>query len=191
MSKENILAVTAATYDQEVRKSDRPVVVDFWGTLCGPCKMIKPQFERLADLHGDRIKFVTVNVEENKDLVRELGIRSMPTFKVYDKGVVVHETVGAPLFGQLVGFLAILSERLKEEEVQTDETPSVPTDLQKVKTLFEELGIDFKESPRPDPHGIVLLLEAKSSDKVKGYNGFHSEYEFDKDGKFLHVGIWE
>jgi thioredoxin 1 len=88
-------AVTDATFDAEVLKNDKPVLVDYWAEWCGPCKMIAPVLEALAAEHGDKIDVVKLNVDENPEVTRRYGILNIPTLGVFRDGEVVKELVGA------------------------------------------------------------------------------------------------
>jgi thioredoxin 1 len=88
-------AVTDATFDAEVLKNDKPVLVDYWAEWCGPCKMIAPVLEALAAEHGDKIDVVKLNVDENPEVTRRYGILNIPTLGVFRNGEVVKELVGA------------------------------------------------------------------------------------------------
>ncbi|KAE8210566.1 hypothetical protein CF319_g3854 [Tilletia indica] len=76
-------------------KDNKAVVIDFWAEWCGPCKMISPIFEKLADQHGEKVKFFKVDVDAAPDIGQELGIRAMPTFQLYVDGQKSGEVVGA------------------------------------------------------------------------------------------------
>lgn len=210
-TNEKILTVTADTFEQAVLKSTRPVVVDFWGTTCGPCRMIKPRFEALADEFSDAFQFVAINIEANKELVKDLGLRSMPTFRVYFGGEARFEVTGIQTFNDLTAFLAgakqtyhdlQVAKETSTVEVEAVEVPVLQrnyegTDVAKFRTLFDEMGITYDmmegsyNSDNVEKAALVLQLEAKEGEKVKGYHGFVCEYYFDFDGKFIEVGIWE
>ena len=87
--------VTDATFDDEVRKSDVPVVVDFWAEWCGPCRMIGPALEELSEQYGGRVKVAKVNVDENPDVAARLGVRGIPSLFLFKDGQVVSNKVGA------------------------------------------------------------------------------------------------
>lgn len=89
------VAVTDATFEEEVLKSDVPVVVDFWAEWCGPCKMIGPVLEELAGEYGDKVKIAKVNVDENPASPAQMGVRGIPTLFLFKDGQVVSNKVGA------------------------------------------------------------------------------------------------
>jgi thioredoxin 1 len=95
------LKVTDASFESEVLKADRPVVVDFWAEWCGPCKMIAPALEEIATELGDSAKVVKLNVDENPGVAGKLGIRSIPTLIVFRNGAAVAQKVGAAPKGAL------------------------------------------------------------------------------------------
>jgi len=88
-------AVTDATFDAEVLKSDLPVVVDFWAEWCGPCKMIGPSLEELSEEMADKVKIVKVNVDENPSAPAQMGVRGIPSMFLFKDGQVVSNKVGA------------------------------------------------------------------------------------------------
>jgi thioredoxin 1 len=88
-------AVTDESFETDVLKSDKPVLVDYWAEWCGPCKMIAPVLEAIAAEHGDKIDIVKLNVDENPEVTRRYGILNIPTLGVFQNGEVVKELVGA------------------------------------------------------------------------------------------------
>ena len=88
-------AVTDATFDQEVRNADVPVVVDFWAEWCGPCRQIGPALEELAAEYAGKVKIVKVNVDENPDAPAALGVRGIPALFMFKDGQVVSNRMGA------------------------------------------------------------------------------------------------
>jgi thioredoxin 1 len=89
------VAVTDATFDTEVRKSDIPVVVDFWAEWCGPCKQIGPALEELSEQYAGKVKIVKVNVDENPDSPAQMGVRGIPALFMFKGGEIVSNKVGA------------------------------------------------------------------------------------------------
>lgn len=102
--------VTTATFDAEVLKSSRPVLVDFWAEWCGPCRAVGPILEEISDEYGSKIKIVKLNTDEESAIAIKYGISSIPTMNVFVNGEVVKTIVGAKpkpaLLKDLATFLA-------------------------------------------------------------------------------------
>lgn len=94
MSK--VINANASNFEQEVLKSELPVLVDFWAPWCGPCRMMAPVLDELSDDMGDKLKVVKVDVEDadNQGLAMQYQIQSIPNMKLFKNGQVVHEFVG-------------------------------------------------------------------------------------------------
>jgi len=87
--------VTAADFDQVVLKSSIPVLVDFWAEWCGPCRAVGPILEEISNEHGDKIKIVKLNTDEEGAIAMKYGISSIPTMNIFVNGEVVKSIVGA------------------------------------------------------------------------------------------------
>jgi thioredoxin 1 len=101
-------AFTDQNFDQEVVKSNIPVLVDFWAPWCGPCQMMTPIVEELAQVMGDKAKIGKVNVDENPAISSQYGIMSIPSIKIFVGGKVVKEFVGVQSVDVLKNELANL-----------------------------------------------------------------------------------
>ena len=86
--------VTDATFEADVLKSDKPVIVDYWAEWCGPCRQVSPILEEIASEH-DEIQVVKLNVDDNPKTSQQYGIMNIPTMSVFKNGEVVKEIVGA------------------------------------------------------------------------------------------------
>ncbi|MGB0498253.1 MAG: thioredoxin [Rubricella sp.] len=97
--------VSDATFEEDVLKSDIPVVVDFWAEWCGPCKQIGPALEELSDAYDGRVKIVKVNVDENPSTPAQFGVRGIPALFMVKGGEVVSSKVGAAPKAALQGWI--------------------------------------------------------------------------------------
>ncbi len=86
--------VTDATFETEVLKSDKPVLVDFWAPWCGPCRMVAPLVEELAGEYAGRVRFLKLNTDENLETASKYGIRSIPTLLMFKDGQSVDQIIG-------------------------------------------------------------------------------------------------
>jgi thioredoxin 1 len=89
-----ILDVTDATFEQEVLKSDRPVLIDFWAEWCAPCRQLAPTIKELAEEYGDKLRVVKIDVDANPKTASQMQVRAMPTLLMVKNGAVVGQLVG-------------------------------------------------------------------------------------------------
>ncbi len=92
---DQVSSVSDNNFDNEVLGADVPVLVDFWAPWCGPCRMVGPVMEELAEDRGQAVKVVKVNVDESTQVASQMGIRSIPTVMLFDGGELRETMVGA------------------------------------------------------------------------------------------------
>ncbi len=94
MAGGHTLEFTDTNFEEEVLKSDKPVIVDFWAEWCGPCRMMAPAVETLADEYAGRAKVGKLNVDENQSITARFSIRSIPTLLLFKDGQIREQLVG-------------------------------------------------------------------------------------------------
>jgi len=95
MANDRIINLTDSDFDEQIKKLEGPVLVDFWATWCAPCKAVAPTLEQLADEMAGVATVAKVNVDENGDIANRFGIRSIPTLMLFKGGRIVDQIVGA------------------------------------------------------------------------------------------------
>ena len=105
MASDLIKHVSDSTFEQDVLKSDKPVLVDYWAEWCGPCKMIAPILDEVAGSYGTKLQVAKMNVDENREIPAKFGIRGIPTLMLFKNGELAATKVGAMSKAQLTAFL--------------------------------------------------------------------------------------
>jgi len=99
------LTIKSDNFDELVMKSDKPVMIDFWAVWCGPCRMVAPTIDKLAEDYKGRAVVGKVNVDEESDLAEQFRVMSIPTLYVLKNGQVVERLVGARPYNELAALL--------------------------------------------------------------------------------------
>jgi len=100
-----VVTLTDDNFEKEVTSSEIPVLVDYWATWCGPCKMVGPLVEEIASEYGQRLKVGKIDVDSNQDLALEQNVRSIPTLLIFKEGKVVAQHVGSLPKNKLTEFI--------------------------------------------------------------------------------------
>lgn len=95
MAHEHLIELTAASFEEEVLRSDIPVMVDFWAPWCGPCRMVVPIMEQLAEEYQGKAKICKLNVDDEGALAAQYGVMTIPTVFVFSGGEIKEQTTGA------------------------------------------------------------------------------------------------
>jgi thioredoxin 1 len=95
MASDNIVTLTSSNFDEETRRSETPILVDFWAEWCGPCRIVAPVLEQLAADYQGRARVGKVNVDEHSGIASRYGVQSIPTLLLFKQGKVVEQYIGA------------------------------------------------------------------------------------------------
>lgn len=95
MASDNIVTLTTGNFDDETKKADSPILVDFWAEWCGPCRIVAPVLEQIAADYKGKARIGKVNVDEHSALAARYGVQSIPTLLLFKQGKVVEQYIGA------------------------------------------------------------------------------------------------
>ena len=105
MASDLIKHITDTSFESDVLKSGKPVLVDYWAEWCGPCKMIAPILDEVSESYKDKLQIAKMNVDENREIPAKFGIRGIPTLMLFKDGQLAATKVGALSKAQLTAFL--------------------------------------------------------------------------------------
>ena len=105
MSSDLIKHISDASFESDVLKAEKPVLVDYWAEWCGPCKMIAPILDEVSNTYEGKLQIAKMNVDENRDIPAKFGIRGIPTLMLFKDGQLAATKVGAMSKAQLTAFI--------------------------------------------------------------------------------------
>lgn len=101
----SVISLNERNFDEEVLKSDKPVLIDFWASWCGPCKMMSPVIDAIAEEMGEKVKVCKINIDEEQNLAVKYNVMSIPTFIVIKDGKEVSRSVGVQDKAEIIGMI--------------------------------------------------------------------------------------
>ena len=101
----SVISLNERNFDEEVLKSDKPVLIDFWASWCGPCKMMSPVIDAIAEEMGEKVKVCKINIDEEQNLAVKYNVMSIPTFIVIKDGKEVSRSVGVQDKSEIIGMI--------------------------------------------------------------------------------------
>jgi|SRR5436309_1566592 len=105
MASDKIVTVTDDTFETEVLKSDQPVLVDFWAEWCGPCRMVAPVLDQIAEEMNGKVRIAKLNIDDNQRIAYQFQVQSIPTFILFKDGQMADRMLGAATKSTFQGFL--------------------------------------------------------------------------------------
>lgn len=100
-----VISLNENNFEEEVLKSDKPVLIDFWASWCGPCRMMSPVIDEIAEEMKDEVKVCKINIDEEQNLAVKYNVMSIPTFIVFKNGTEVDRSVGVQDKSEIIGMI--------------------------------------------------------------------------------------
>lgn len=101
----SVISLNEKNFEEEVLKSEKPVLIDFWASWCGPCKMMSPVIDAIAEEMGEKVKVCKINIDEEQNLAVKYNVMSIPTFIVIKDGKEVSRSVGVQDKSEIIGMI--------------------------------------------------------------------------------------
>ena len=101
----SVISLNENNFEEEVLKSDKPVLIDFWASWCGPCRMMSPVIDEIAEEMKDEVKVCKINIDEEQNLAVKYNVMSIPTFIVFKNGTEVDRSVGVQDKSEIIGMI--------------------------------------------------------------------------------------